>query len=42
VATLTDAAPRAVHGAVLLATLASLVQTAIALAAGEALRRRAA
>ncbi len=41
-ATLTDAAPRAVHSAVVLATLAALVQTAIALSAGEALRRRAA
>jgi hypothetical protein len=41
-ATLTDAAPRVLHGAVVVATIAALVQAAIALAAGEALRRRAA
>jgi hypothetical protein len=41
-ATLTDAAARTVHGAVMIATVAALAQTALALAAGEALRRRAA
>jgi hypothetical protein len=41
-ATLTDAAPRVLHGAVVVATVAALAQAALALAAGEALRRRAA
>ncbi len=41
-ATLTNAAPRALHGAVVVATLAALAQAAIALGTGEALRRRAA
>jgi hypothetical protein len=41
-ATLTDAAPRALHGVVVVAALAALAQAALALAAGEALRRRAA
>jgi hypothetical protein len=41
-ATLTNAAPRAVHGAVVIGALAAVAQAAIALAAGEALRRRAA
>jgi hypothetical protein len=39
-ATLTNDAPRTVHGAVVIATFAALVQGALALAAGEALRRR--
>ena len=41
-ATLTDASARTVHGALLLGTLAAFAQAAIALAVGEALRRRAA
>jgi hypothetical protein len=41
-ATLTDDAPRTIHGAVLIGTVAALVQAALAVAAGEALRRRAA
>jgi hypothetical protein len=40
-ATLTDAAPRVVHRAVVAATLAVLAHGALALGAGEALRRRA-
>jgi hypothetical protein len=40
-ATLTDAAPRVLHGAAVVATLAALAQAALVLAAGEALRRRA-
>jgi hypothetical protein len=40
-ATLTDAAPRTLGAAVMLGALAAVVQAALALAAGEALRRRA-
>ncbi len=40
-ATLADAAPRTLGAAVVLGTLAAVVQAALALAAGEALRRRA-
>ena len=40
-ATLTDAAPRTLGAAVVLGALAAIVQAALALAAGEALRRRA-
>jgi hypothetical protein len=41
-ATLTDAAPRTLGTAVVLGALAGMVQAGLALAAGEALRRRAA
>ena len=41
-ATLTDAAPRTLGAAVVLGTLVAVVQAALALVAGEALRRRAA
>ena len=41
-ATLTDAAPRTLGSAVVLGVVAAVVQAALALAAGEALRRRAA
>ena len=41
-ATLNDAAPRTLGGAVVLGALAAVVQAGLALAAGEALRRRAA
>ena len=40
-ATLTDAAPRTLGAAVVLGALAAIVQAVLALAAGEALRRRA-
>ena len=40
-ATLNDAAPRTLAAAVVLGTLAAVAQAALALAAGEALRRRA-
>ena len=41
-ATLTDAAPRTLGTAVVLGVVVAVVQAALALAAGEALRRRAA
>ena len=41
-ATLNDAAPRTLGGAVVLGALAAAVQAGLALAAGDALRRRAA
>ena len=40
-ATLTDAAPRTLGTAVVLGALVAIVQAALALLAGEALRRRA-
>ena len=41
-ATLTNAAPRTIGGAVVAGALAAVVQAVLALAAGDALRRRAA